>query len=399
MALKTADVQELLKTSNAQHRLAKAWQSGLIKTIEDLEYATYGFVPSGGQSRLAKDAAVTIDTTGFTNNIYGAKLFRQIITGYNALGAVGFKPWNTNGYRIITAAAATTNPGVTIGGAIPATLKPTAANVDISPTLSAVSFEMTSTALKANPKNDGVSWEEWQAYMADEFRNRLNREFLADNDTARTVGIYSLDTIIASYAEIAYGKMDDSAVLDANDLDIYGQDRDASASTFDAYVNGLAFGSADHTFELSYLDACFTNCRPYWNNRMNENKVLITNDDTAMRITQLHAAMGLAQLPPKRVNFTVNGIKSVSGVDVGVEVAAYNGVPIIPDSIVLQDTIGRIYLCDLDNLHIGALTPPSYLESDDYQGLDKFAREGVYYMEGEVVCTNFPAQGKVRDLK
>jgi len=397
MAIDNETLKKLIGESNVHRRLAKAWRGGHIKTMADLELATYGFVLS--DSRLAKDAAVSVDTTGFTNNIYGAKLHRAITTGYNALGAVGFKPWDLNGYRTVTAAAATTTSGIALGAAIPATIKPTAAAIDITPALNAASFEMDSTALKVNPKNDGVSWEEWAGYMADEFKNRLNRMFMQDTDTVITYGLQSLDRIIASYAEIAYGKIDDTAVYDANDLDIYSKDRDAAASVYDAYVNGLAFGSGDHTFELPYLDAVFTNCRPYWENRMYSNKVIITGDDTAMRISQLHKAEERVNIPMKRVQFGVNGVQSVSGVDVGVEVAAYNGVPIIPDEHCVQDTLSRIYLADLDNLHIGTLTPPTLLVSDDFQALDKFSQEGVWYMEGQVVCTKFPGQGKVRDIK
>ncbi len=397
MTMDVETIHKLIGESNVHRRLTKAWRGGHIKTMADLELATYGFVLS--DSRLAKDAAVTVDTTGFTNNIYGAKLHRAITTGYNALGAIGFKPWSINGYRTVTAAAATTTTGTALGAAIAATIKPTAAAIDITPALNQASFEMDSTALKVNPKNDGVSWDEFASYMADEFKNRLNRMFMQDTDTVITYGLQSLDRIIASYAEIAYGKIDDSAVYDANDLDIYSKDRDAAASVYDAYVNGLAFGSGDHTLELSYLDACFTNCRPYWENRMYSNKVLITGDDTAMRITQLYSATQRMNVPMARVQFGVNGVQSVKGADVGVEVAAYNGVPIIPDEHAVQDTISRIYLADLDNLHIGTLTPATLLVSDDFQALDKFSQEGVWYMEGQVVCTKFPAQGKARDLK
>lgn len=390
----------VVSTNRMTGRLRKAYQRGYIKTIADLEAVTYGFPVTGGAgSRLAKDAPVLTDTSGFRNNLYGAKLWRMIQTEYNALGAIGAKPWSTSGYRAVTAAASTANPGITEGAAIPATLKPTVVEYNVNPFVSAISFDMSSTALKVNPKDDGVTWEELNAYMADEFKNRLNRALLANNDTVKTTGILSLDTVIASYAEIAYGKVDDSAVLDANDLDIYGKDRDAAASVNDAYVDGQAFGSGQRTFELSQLDNVFVNCRKYWANRAYSNKVIITGDDTAMRMAQLYASIERVAMPQKMVEFTVNGVKSVSGVNVGIEVAAYRGVPVIPDANVLQDTISRIYLADLDTLHLGTLTPPTYLFSDDYQALDKFAQEGVWYMEGELICTVPPGQGKVRDLK
>lgn len=396
------DAHARIGSSNLNRRLAKAWRSGKIQTIQDLEIETYGFPVTGG-ARLAKDAAVTYNTTGFTNNIYGAKFFRGITTGYNALGAIGFKPWQTNGYRAITLAASTAHAGIALGAAIPATLKPTADNIDIAPTLSAIAFEMDSTSVKVNPKNDGASWEEYTAYMADEFKNRLNRALVKDADTTTTAGIDTIDRIIASYAEIAYGDANNST-LDANDLDVYGLDRDADPTTtyrnaHMSYVSGLAYGSGDRTFALSHIDEVIQNCRPYWENRMNANKFILTGDDTAMRISQLYAATERIQLPMKGVTFSVNGVKSVPGVDAGVEVAAYRGIPIIPDEFIVQDTISRFYMIDQDNFHIGTVTPPSYLFSDDYQALDKFANEGVWYMEGEIVCTKFPAQGKGRDFK
>ena len=389
------DIRKQINESNVQRRLAKAWRGGLIKTMADLEMATYGFVVSDAL-RLAKtDYPVTVDTTGFANNIYGAKLHRNITTGANALGAIGFKPWSLSGYRVITAAASTATTGSALGAALTDTAKPTAAAIDINPALNQASFEMDSTALKVNPKNDGVSWEEWASYMGDEFKNRLNRMFMQDVDTPITYGLQSLDRIISSYAEIAYGDIGDSAVLAENDADIYSQDRDGGATTFDAYVNGQAWGSGDRTFELPYLDACFTSCRPYWNNRMYSNKVIITGDDTAMRISQLHAAMGSVQIPTTRVNFTVNGIQSVKGADVGVEVAAYNGAPIILDEHCVQDTLSRIYLADLDNLHIGVLTPPTLLVSDDYQALDKFSQMGTWYMEDRSSVRNSKDRAKL----
>ncbi len=240
--------------------------------------------------------------------------------------------------------------------------------------------------------------------MADEFRNRLNRSLLADADTVPSNGLRgSLDRVIASYAEIAYGKVDDSAVLDANDIDVYATDspdRDAAASWADAYVNGQAFGSGSRTLSLDHIDAMFTNCRPYWDDASMNGKCLITGYDTVARIGTLLASQqryGSGQ--SVRVQFTVNGVKTISGAEAGFEVASYNGVPIIPDANTLQDTLSRIMLCDFDHLHMGVLTPVQYMESNDWFGLDKFVTMGLYHMQGEVICDKYKAQGKVRDIQ
>lgn len=388
----------MITPMDAKRFLSKAYHVGEIKTIEDLEARVYG-VPSSeflGKS----DAPVLTSTTGVRNILYGQRLWRQINVGYNALGAIGAKPWDTSGYRAITAAAATTSPGIAENGALPDTIKPTFKAIDVDPTSSAVTFNQSDLESMLEGKDDTIRWSDLVDYMSDEFKNRMNRALLATNDTVPSTGLNSLDRIVGSYAEIAYGKVDDSAVLDAGDLDIYGIDRDAAASWADAYVNGQAFGSGSRTLALSHIDAVFTNCRPYWDNRSTENKVIITGDDTLERIQQLMSAQVRYGDPgTKRVQFTVNGVKTVSGTDTGFDVASYKGVPIIPDGNVLQDTLSRIYCLDLDNVHLGVLTPPQYLESGDFFANSYIGKEGLYYMHGEVVCTKFKSQGKVRDLQ
>lgn len=378
----------------------KAYGAGWINTIPDLEMATYGM--TSGTFLQKTDYPILTSTTGFRNILYGQRLFRQILVGYNALGAIPWKPWEKSGYRAITAAAATTNPGNAEGGALSDTIKFTALEQDINPTESHVTFEQSSLQTALENKGDNVPWSEVVDYMSDEFRNRLNRSILADADTVPSTGIRgSLDRIIASYAEIAYGKVDDSAVLDAHDLDVYAAgspDRDAAASWADAYVNGQAYGSGSRTLALSHIDAMFTNCRPYWNDASMNNKAIITGYDTLERIQQLLQAQ--QRFPEKtRVQFTVNGVQTVAGAEAGFDIASYKGVPIIPDSNVLQDTLSRIMLCDFDNLHMGVLTPVQYMESNDWFGLDKFVTMGLYHMQGEVICTKYKAQGKARDLQ
>jgi hypothetical protein len=376
--------------------LQKAYSRGWIKTIEDLETAVYG-MPM--QRFLGKaDAPVLSSTTGARNVLYGQRLWRQVVVAANAFGALGFKPWEKSGYRAITAAAATTSPGVAENGALPDTIKPTFKPIDVDPTTSAATFDQSDLQSMLEGKDDTIAWADLVQYMGDEFKNRLNRAALATADTVPTTGIESLDRIVGSYAELAYGKVDDSGVLDAGDLDIYGQDRDASASWADAYVNGQAFGSGSRDLALSHIDATFTNCRPYWNGATVENKVIITGYDTLERIQQLIQAQQRF-VGTTRVQMTVNGVQTVAGTEAGFDVSSYKGVPIIPDNNVLQDTLSRIYTLDLDNIHVGVLSPIQYLESGDFFANDKIGKEGLYYMHGEIVCTKFKAQGKVRDLQ
>lgn len=372
------------------NRIAKAYSGNKIRTIQDLFYATYGVTLD--ESRLAKDAPVTTLSTDYARNIlYGAALQSQINVMANTFGALPKKPWAKSGYRALTAAGATTSMGITQGtGAIPTTVKPTFAHVDITPKTLANSFDMSSTMVKLAGKDDNVTWDELQKYEQDEFKNRLNRGLHVDCTTVAGTNIESVDrvtgaTILATHT-----------LIDATDEDIYGIDRsDAAGSWADAYVSDAS--GTDRYITLSHLDTMLQNVEPYWGEGSRANKLMLTGYDTSLRIAQLLQSQ--LRYTKERVTMSVNGIKTAPGADAGFEVASYDGIPIIRDSNTLTDTISRVYMLDLDHVWIGMLQPVTYLESDDYQALDKFSREGVYYMEAELICDLFKAQGSLRDLK
>lgn len=375
------------------NRIAKAYAGNKIRTIQDLFYATYGTTLME-DSRLAKDAPVITSTTGARNILYGAALMAQVIVAANSFGALPKKPWSKSGYRVITAAN-TTDPGIAENAAIPATTKPTMLAVDVTIRVLAKSFDMSSTQLKLAGKDDVVTWEELQTYSAQEYKNVLNRALHVNMGTltgpsADGTGMQSLDRVVGSSVE------NTNQSYTAADEDIYGIDRSGATGLWaDAYVSEAA--TVDRYLALSHLDTMLQNVEPYWAEGSRANKVCITGYDTSLRIAQLLQSQ--LRYTKERVTMTVNGVKTAPGADAGFEVASYDGIPIIRDSNVNADTISRIYMVDLDHTWIGMLQPITYLESEDYQAIDKFGREGVYYMEGELVCDLFKANGKVMDLK
>ncbi len=377
------------------NRIAKAYGSNKIRTIQDLFYATYGTYLMD-DVRLAKtDAPVVTGTTGARNILYGAGLMAQVLVGANSFGALAKKPWQKSGYRVITAAGSTGSPGLAENAAIPATLKPTMLAVDITPKVLAASFDMSSTHIKLSGKDDVVTWEELQAYEQQEYKNRLNRELHVNMGTltgpsADGTGMQSLDRVVGSSAE------NTAMSYTAADEDIYGIDRSAATDLWaDAYVGHAS--TVDRYISLSLIDTMLQNVEPYWKEGSRQNKVMITGYDTALRVAQLLQSQ--LRYTKERVTMSVGGVKTAPGVDAGFEVASYDGIPIIRDSNVRADTISRLYTVDLDHCWIGMLQPITYLESEDYQAIDKFGREGVYYMEAELVCDMFKAQGKIMDLK
>ena len=97
----------------------------------------------------------------------------------------------------------------------------------------------------------------------------------------------------------------------------------------------------------------------------------------------------------------VNGVETLSGPSAGLDVSAYKKVPVIPDSNVKVETSGisRAYLMDLDYLEFAHAAPIMYHESQEFQHLNKFAREALYWTAGNIRCRKFRAQAKGRDFQ
>lgn len=339
-----------------------------------------------------ENAPVITSTTGIRNILYGATLNSQVVTEANAFSILPKKPWKS-GYRAITAAGLTSGGNVTETGAIPDTLKPTFAAVDVTPHRIQRSTNISETEMLLEGKDDTVKWSDIINYTASEFKNTLNRNILADADGAATDGtiITPLDRIIGSYDEVA------GTELTTDEGDVYGIDRDAAATWTDAQVShaGSSGTETDRTLTLRLIDDVIAACEPYWDS--DKNKVILTGYDTAARIAQLERPKEVYPTDAY-VEFTVEGIK-VKGKEAGIPVATYNGIPIIRSNNVVKDTISRIYILDLDHISLDTLKPISYIETTDPFVQNTFGKEGVFSWIGEIWCDRFAAQGKVRGLK
>jgi len=366
-----------------------------INTIADLERIVYGPLLD---DQIRKTQTVTTAVSGYRNAVMGARLWTQLNSAANTFGILPKKPWDKSGYRAITAASASTAPGIAESGAIPTAVIPTIVEVTAAPHVHAAAFEMNSTMVGLENVDDNVKWADLAEYMGEEFKSRLDIALNATNHTVAGNNIDSIDRHISAYAEIA------SQTLDAGDVDPYApgatgawNDRDAAAGWTDAYLGHNS--NTERYLALSHIDGIFQNVRPYWKDPGSvANKVIQTGYDTELRVAQLLQSQ--LRYTTQRVQPSVSGLKSMSGVDGGFDVASYNGVPIIPNANTrATGTIANIILIDLDFMHIGVLKPVQYLESEDYQALGYFLRQGVYYTEMELITTKFNCHGKVIDLK
>lgn len=395
-----------------------------FKTIEKMEEAYYtqplkimaeqANIPveelvTIAKAEMERDESLSIDvlsktnypvlttTTGARNVIYGAQLWSQVCLEANAFGVLPKIPYDKGGYRAATAVQDTTIPGVAEAGAIPDSRKPTMAEIDVGIATLATTADMSEWELLLQGKDDVPTWGEVVNFARDEFVNLSNRALLTDNGTLASAGSAweSIDRVCGSYSELSSCTDGGGSAYSTNDLDIYGIDRDGGAGWTDAYVSHNS--GADRTFSLSLLDNVIDNCVPYWKNGR-KNKVILTGYDTARRIAQLENPKGIFS-PDMAVQFTVNGVQTVKGIEAGIPVASYDGIPIICSNNVGKDTISRIYVLDLDNLFFAVARPVTYVETNDYLLLGAYKRRGNFSMVGQLVCTNFHAQGKVRDLK
>jgi hypothetical protein len=98
---------------------------------------------------------------------------------------------------------------------------------------------------------------------------------------------------------------------------------------------------------------------------------------------------------------TVNGIQTAPGREAGVEVAVYQGFPVVKDKNMVADTISRILGVDLTGAEIRVLSPVRHLSApvSDAIVLDSFVEKHSLDMLAELAALKFASHFKLRDLK
>jgi len=347
---------------------------------------------------LRKDAPVLTTTSGAYNAIFGGKLWVQATTEASLFGALPKKPYEKAGYRAITVLSDTSGGGISQGGAIPATTKPTFTEITVGLKEMSISFDMSARELAVQGKDDVPTWEELRRVQGETFNKLINIALLKDMDTTAPGSETAFETIDRIVSNTAADVTGCGATV--GDEDYAGFDRSATTGVFDGYVshNGSAGSETDRTVTLSLIDGLEPNVRPYWAKPWaNDNKIYVTGFDTLYRWSQL--LQPNQRFGTERYKTSVNGIETVGNNEAGFVCSTYNSIPVIASGNVVKDTISRVYLLDLDNLWLAIAKPTMYMETEEYQYIDKFVREGVFYIMGETVCTLPAAHAKLRGLK
>lgn len=366
-----------------------------IRTIQDLMKYTYD-TPEAELRQT--DAPVISTTTGVFNAVFGAKVWSQLNQTANTFGALPKYVWPQSGFRVITARAAASGGGISEGGALPDTIKPTFAEITVTLKEIGHNFAASSKQMSlARAGDDAIGFDELREQMAVHHVEMMNIMLHTDGDTLASTGLESIDRVCASAAEAT------ALSWTAADEDIYGIDRSA-ASWADAIV--LHNSGTDRVITDALIRSLEQQTLAAGANMPGQ--MWITGYDTWADISGLYQSqvrynpIGASDIAP-----SVDGVKVVApGVNFGVHVATLYNRPVICDKDVVKDTKSRLYLVDTSDpaglgrprLGLAVAQPTVYQETDNYFLTATYQKEGLYFTQLELVCTFFKVQGKLREL-
>ncbi len=393
-----------------------------IKTIEDMERYYYGL---GTTDVMKADAPVLSTTSGIYNPIYGAKVWSQLNLEANTFAWVPKAVWDRSGFRVLTARA----PRASAGGytvapdglaestALPDTVKPGWRQLYSKPKIVGHTFNVAEMMQFLGGIDDSLGdvMRQMREYMglhhAEVINTMLNAEGAAVGATQEGYDVQAIDRLLGSSTEITLKMADGSTAIHDDSMDVYvnGSTIDRSdTSNFswaDAILSYHATAGSLRSLTLDILDDMF---RKIWK-AGGTPKVIQTGYDTLKAIQRLLQAQQRF-VEYKTVVPTYGGVRGVEGIQAGFIVATYNGVPLLPSKDNLQDQpsatpagLSRMYFLDTDYLLFKIAKPTQYFEAGISTGnpfaINYVGDKGFYRTMGDIICTRFNVQGKIRDLK
>ena len=366
--------------------------SGYIKTMRDLEAATYGIRGGSGNSLLkaagvvggfgtAHDASSGIlsgagptAVSDLYNLAYGKKVWSMINQEVNALAMIAKRPYTSSGWRVLKSRASggsgntfdvaagafgSDDPRADLLGAVEenaavgsgnlAALTPTYARLNTTPKTVAHLFEFSELALEMAKIDDGVGdiraliREDMGKHHA-EVQNKMLLMPLEKYDETTTLTnlgrqYTSLMKVVSSRAEIDAMIVSNSA-SDGSMLNTTSGDAPATITQI--------FGNNDREDSNTFLDCQVDYGGGYTtadarvmtltilNNMLRSireaggsPKVILTGYDTIQHLGDLLQAQERF-MDRKEIIPTHNGVRGVKGSEVGFRVATYFDIPIIP---------------------------------------------------------------------
>ena len=341
------------------------------------------------------DAPLLSSTTGWYNVVYGKKVWAQLNYEANVFGILPKKPWTKSGFRVESdypvATSGWPTGGVAENTAITAedSIKPTWVEIGDAPKTILHHFDSSELAAFLAGVDDSVdAIAELRKTIGQYHVKQINEMLMTNVTTLAGDNIESIDRMVSSYSEVT-----NCADVDAGDSDVYGMDRDAAATWYDAIVNEN--GDTDRVLTLKIIDETLKDVM----DAGGKPKVILTGFDTLFEWQSLlEAQRRFMQTTPVIPSF--GGVRgAVPGVEAGFMVSTYHGIPIIPTHRCTESgALSNIFFLDTDYLYLKVARPTQYMESGDMLALDRLGMRGAYHTMAELTCTRFNVQAKIRDL-
>tara|TARA_R100000322_G_scaffold165401_1_gene130722 strand:+ start:892 stop:2235 length:1344 start_codon:yes stop_codon:yes gene_type:complete len=383
--------------------------SGYIRTMKDLESASYGLTGASGNALLKSQAVVgglgtahdsgTSLLTGLTgtadlyNVLYGQKVWSMLNQEVNALSMIAKRPYTSSGWRVLKSrpqggsgssfsvtsggAAGSTSPDPAIIGGVAENaslgstgfeaLAPEYDKLFVSPKTVAHLFEFTELGIELAAIDDGVGdiraiiredmgkhhaesqnkmlLMPFENYGADAGDTSTPDDDLSVNYTSLLKIVSSSDEIAAMAAADMIGGGTTESAMGEEMRNIFGKDRNTAGN---GYLDAVVnFGSSYAAGDARLLTLSLLNSviREVRENGGNT-KVMLTGYDTVQAIGDLLQSQERF-MDRREIVPTHNGVRGVQGAEVGFRVATYYDIPIIPCKDMTKTGLGSNKLSDI----------------------------------------------------
>jgi hypothetical protein len=271
----------------------------------------------------------------------------------------------------------------------PDTVEPTYLEVSVLPKEIAVTTELSDVLVILGETDDAVTFSVNKEQVESNVMNSWDADILQDGNTLAGNNFESIDRITASSTVAT------TQSWTSGDEDLHGIDR----STY-TWFNAQAYEgstSTDRYLTRSHLDTLLYAALPYFSNPSERSSAFwLTGYTTMPSWESLEEAKQF--LTTGYSSLDVNGVKTQPGLEAGVSLMRYKGIPIIQDYNVYADTLERIYLLNSEYVKMVMGRPLEFLTSDNPFNVG-FNKMGLWHAIGELWCVKPAATGSIRDLK
>jgi len=341
------------------------------------------------------DPAISSDT-GMGTKVGGA-IFYALVYDAPIFSMLPHEEFKVEKVKIVTTDSATT-AGISEGAANVDSDCPVFAEFTIAEKEIESRWQFTDKAERAaRHRPDGVTNADFAEYFRKWHPRAIDVMLMKDSNTLAGYNFESLDRIVSSYAEIT-GDGYHAGDSDPWTESVSSINRDSAASpVYDSQV--LEYDSTPQALTIAKIEELIETTRSYGANP--DRQVFVTGQDT-YRVWKSLVSPNQRFGEWTGEKSVVNGIQSAGGAAGGLTLRSWDGVPIVVTDTALMpkeaNEKSRIFLLDLENVAFWLSMPTTVYTSDNRIANDFLGVDNIVVTAGELACTKFCSQGKIRDI-